>query len=67
MGVSEMTRFGMGKDDFKQLAAYIANVVKNGSSVKDKIKTFRENFLEMKYCFEKHEFDDVADSLLKSL
>jgi aminomethyltransferase len=67
MGVSEMTRFGMAKDDFKELASYIADVVKNGSSVKKKIKSFRENFLEMKYSFEKNEFDDIADSLMKSL
>ncbi|MCK5099687.1 MAG: glycine cleavage system protein T, partial [Desulfobacteraceae bacterium] len=67
MGVSEMTRFGMAEDDFKELASFIADVVKNGSVVKDKIKSFRENFLEMKYCFKKDEFDDIAGSLMKSL
>ena len=67
MGVSEMTRFGMTEDDFKELASLIADVVKNGSVVKDKIKSFREDFLEMRYCFKKDEFDGIAESLLKSL
>ncbi len=67
MGVSEMTRFGMDQNDFKELASYIADVIKRGSSVKEKIISFRENFLEMKYCFLKNEFDGVADSLIKSL
>ncbi len=67
MGVSEMTRFGMTENDFKELASLIGDVVKNNSNVKDKIKSFRENFLEMKYCFNKDEFDDIAITLLESL
>jgi glycine cleavage system T protein (aminomethyltransferase) len=67
MGVSEMTRFGMKEADFKDLASLIADVVKNGSVVKDKVKSFRENFLEMKYCFNKDDFDGIAESLLASL
>ncbi len=67
MGVSEMTRFGMGHDDFKELATFIAGVVNNGSNVKDKIQSFRKNFLEMKYCFSKDEFGTIGESLMESL
>jgi len=67
MGVSEMTRFGMEKDDFKELASYIADVIKNNISVREKIISFRENFLEMRYCFKKDEFNGIAEALMKSL
>ena len=67
MGVSEMTRFGMQTADFKNLAALIADVLKNGSVVTDKVKSFRENFLDMQYCFKNDDFDGIAESLIKSL
>ncbi len=50
MGVQEMTRYGMQEEDFKTLARYIADVVINDKNVKDEIKKFRGNFLQMHYC-----------------
>jgi glycine/serine hydroxymethyltransferase len=50
MGVQEMTRFGMTGKDFEVLAGYVADAVIRKAVVKDKVKSWRRNFLEMKYC-----------------
>jgi aminomethyltransferase len=67
MGVSEMTRFGMKEKDFTTLAGLMADLIKNGSAVKGEIARFRENFLEMQFCFKEREVLDIAESLLGSL
>ncbi len=67
IGVSEMTRFGMEQEDFKELASYIADVIKNKVWVREKIVSFRKNFLDMRYCFKNEEFDSIAESLMQSL
>jgi len=50
MGVQEMTRFGMRAKDFDELAGYLAAVVIRNKNVKEEVKKFRQNFLEMGYC-----------------
>jgi len=65
IGVSEMTRFGMEADDFKTLAEIISDLIINKKNVKDKIIEFRKNFLDMKYCFNEKEFDDLLEKLHK--
>ncbi|MCX6564848.1 MAG: hypothetical protein NTW38_00230 [Candidatus Aminicenantes bacterium] len=45
-----MTRFGMAGKDFDVLAGFIADCVIRNKPVKDAVKAFRRNFLEMKYC-----------------
>ncbi|MEN8200344.1 MAG: glycine cleavage system aminomethyltransferase GcvT [Thermodesulfobacteriota bacterium] len=67
LGVAEMTRFGMKKEDFQELAALMADLIKNDSNIKEKIKSFRGSFLEMHYCFQEKDFPDIAGSLLQSL
>jgi aminomethyltransferase len=67
MGVSEMTRFGMGEKDFKALAALMGDLIKNGRAVKDEIIKFRQNFLDMQFCFKEGEFADVTGALLDSI
>jgi len=67
LGVSEMTRFGMKQDDFQELAALMADLMKNDSNIKDKVKSFRSRFLDMQYCFKETEFQDVASSFIASL
>jgi len=67
MGVSEMTRFGMGEKDFKSLAALMGDLIKNNRAVKDEIIKFRRNFLDMQFCFKESEFADVAGALLDSI
>ncbi|MCP4693306.1 MAG: glycine cleavage system aminomethyltransferase GcvT [Desulfobacterales bacterium] len=63
MGVSEMTRFGMGPADFEELAELMHDVIVNGRDVKEEVKRFRERFLEMRYCFSGGELDDLVGRL----
>jgi len=67
MGVSEMTRFGMKGNDFKALAALMGDLIKHGTAIKDEIVKFRQNFLDMQFCFNEKEFADVAKSLLNAV
>ena len=60
MGVSEMTRFGMGPDDFGQLAELIRDVIVDGATVKPRVAELRRGFLELQYCFRD---DDLEDRL----
>ncbi len=64
LGVSEMTRFGMKQIDFQELASLMADLIKNGSTIKDKVKSFRSRFLEMQYCFRKKEFPEDLSSFM---
>jgi len=63
MGVSEMTRFGMGKDDFRALAFLIHDVVMNEAHVADQVKALRERFWELQFCFRGNEYADVMEKL----
>ncbi len=56
--MQEMTRFGMGPDDFRELAQYIRDVVADGRSVRDEVTAFRKRFLSMRYCFGEDAFGD---------
>ncbi len=62
-GVQEMTRFGMGTEDFQQLAQLMADVILNGKDVKEEVRVFRQRFLEMQYCFAGDQFDDLVQGL----
>ena len=62
-GVQEMTRFGMGAEDFQQLAQFMADVILNGIDVQEEVRTFRQRFLDMQYCFSGDEFDDLVQGL----
>jgi glycine/serine hydroxymethyltransferase len=50
MGVQEMTRFGLTGKDFDVVAGLIADCVIRNAPVKNAVKAFRRDFLEMKYC-----------------
>jgi glycine/serine hydroxymethyltransferase len=67
MGVQEMTRFGMKNRDFEVLAGFIADVILRNENVKDEVKEFRKNFLEMKYCLSAQEAIPVAAKIFKSI
>ncbi len=62
-GVQEMTRFGMKAGDFKQLAQLMADVILKGKDVKEEVRTLRQRFLDLKYCFAGNEFDDLVQEL----
>jgi len=63
MGVQEMTRFGMGPEDFRELAQYIRDVVVGGRTVRDEVAVFRKRFLSMHYCFADDAFVDLMEKL----
>ncbi len=55
MGTQEMTRYGMKADDFRALAALIAEIVRKGEDERDDFRreavtSFRAGFTEMHYC-----------------
>jgi len=66
MGVQEMTRFGMKEKDFDRLAGYVAEVVLKNAPVKDEVKKFRRDFLEMRYCLPVSEALPLAARVLES-
>ncbi len=63
MGVQEMTRFGMGPEDFRTLAQYIHDVVVGGRAVKEEVIAFRRRFLAMRYCFADEAFGELMETL----
>ena len=63
LGVSEMTRFGMGEDDFRALAELIHDVVTNEANVSDQVKELRERFCALQFCFSGDEYTDVMERL----
>ncbi len=63
LGVSEMTRFGMAADDFRELASLIHDVVVKDAEVTDQVKKLRERFLELHFCFTGKEYDEVLQRL----
>jgi aminomethyltransferase len=63
MGVSEMTRFGMGPEDFGELAELVSDVVLNDATVKPRVAEFRKRFQDLRYCFSEAELEDRAGLL----
>jgi len=63
LGVSEMTRFGMGEDDFRALASLLAEVVLRGTEVGEQVKGLRRGFQELRFCFRGGEYDDLLEKL----
>jgi aminomethyltransferase len=63
LGVSEMTRFGMGAADFAEVAALLAAVVNDGAAVTADVNRLRSHFTELRYCFEGPDFDPLVQRL----
>ncbi|MCP4626429.1 MAG: glycine cleavage system aminomethyltransferase GcvT [bacterium] len=62
-GVQEMTRFGMVDSDFGELAQLMAEVILKGKAVKGKVRSLRQRFLNMQYCFSGQEFEEQIEEL----
>ena len=62
-GVQEMTRFGMGPEDFRALAQLIRDVVAAGRTVREDVIALRRHFLTMGYCFREEAYNDLMDKL----
>lgn len=67
LGVQEMTRFGMEEKDFDTLAGFMAEVILHNHRVKEEVRKFRQNFLEMKFCLPHQEAIPMAARILKSI
>ncbi|MBN1419871.1 MAG: glycine cleavage system protein T, partial [Planctomycetes bacterium] len=63
MGVAEMTRFGMGPEDFRALAAWIRDCIVDGAKVGDEIAALRRRFTELRYCFTGSEYEAHLEKL----
>jgi len=57
MGVSEMTRFGFGADDFDKLAQLMADCILRGKDVSEDVAKLRGEHTTMRYCFNDAQFD----------
>ena len=64
MGVSEMTRFGFGKEDFAKLAALMADCILRGREIGGDVARLRAGHLEMGYCFNDAQFEDALEKLI---
>lgn len=67
LGVSEMTRFGMDKQAFHTVAGFMADVIKDKKPVKDAVKTFRKDYLDMRYTFAKDRFTGMLRSIMEAV
>jgi glycine/serine hydroxymethyltransferase len=67
MGVQEMTRFGMTEKDFEALSGFVAGVILENQDVRNEVKAFRQNFLEMKYCLPAKESIQAAAEIFQSI
>jgi aminomethyltransferase len=62
-GVQEMTRFGMVESDFGELAQLMADVILKGKEVRGNVRSLRQRFLDMQYCFSGEEFEAQIEEL----
>ena len=67
LGVAEMSRFGMGEKEFKKIAYFMNEVINHDKNVKTEIKKLRENFLEMKFCFQSVDYQDFINEIYNLL
>jgi aminomethyltransferase len=65
MGVSEMTRFGMAEEDFRELAALVRDVVVDDAHARDKIAALRGRFTDLRFCFDPEDHADLLEPLLR--
>ena len=63
LGVSEMTRFGMGTADFVEVAELMAAVINDGAHVVEAVRELRCRFTELRYCFTGPEFEPLMKRL----
>ncbi|GAB4340718.1 MAG: hypothetical protein Kow0099_16900 [Candidatus Abyssubacteria bacterium] len=62
-GVAEMTRFGMGEEQFRRLAELMNDVVIKGRDVRESVKELRAPFCEIQFCFRGDEYEEVLQKL----
>ncbi len=65
LGTSEMTRFGMGEEDFRALAFLMKEIVIDGADLVEQVKALREPFRELRFCFTGDQYADLVEKLHK--
>lgn len=63
LGVSEMTRFGMEAENFRDVAQLIADVIIKDQRVKEAVADLRRGFQDLKFCFTDRQFEDHIQKL----
>ncbi|MFP3869938.1 MAG: glycine cleavage system aminomethyltransferase GcvT [Syntrophobacteria bacterium] len=63
LGVSEMSRFGMQEEDFRELAELFRDVVIKDMDVRDHVKAFRKRFWQLQFCFEGEEYNTFLEKM----
>jgi aminomethyltransferase len=63
LGVAEMTRFGFGPAEFARAAELLAAVVLRGANVRDDVRTLREGFTDLRFCFGGPDFEPLLERL----
>ncbi len=67
MGVSEMTRFGFGAEDFDKLAQLMADCILRNKDVSEDVTKLRAAHTEMRYCFDDAQFDAALNELASKI
>jgi aminomethyltransferase len=67
MGVSEMTRFGFGKEEFDRLAELMADCILRGKDISGDVEKLRAEHTEMRYCFNDDEYLTALESFAGSI
>jgi glycine hydroxymethyltransferase len=55
LGVSEITRLGMKKNEMQEIASFMKQIIierKDPKKILSKVKTFRKNYQKVKFCFD---------------
>ena len=52
IGVQEMTRFGMGKEEMRRIAELIKECIVDKKKIKEEVNRFRSAYQEVKYSFD---------------
>jgi len=67
LGVSEMTRFGMGPVAFAELAGLMRACIVEGTAVRPEVNVLRDGFLDLQYCFGTADYRAELDKLFTLL
>jgi aminomethyltransferase len=63
LGVSELTRFGFGPDQWRRAAELMAAVILRGENVRADVHALRAPFTDLRYCFTGAEFAPLVRKL----
>ena len=63
IGVAEMTRFGMGGEEFRKVAQFLHDILVQGRKVKEEVASFRKQFTDLHYCFSSEQFREKIELL----